>query len=58
MPMPSRTVKERTTNVNVAGKRNGLSAEASSRSSPIVERICLRFCFFSSLVASCLKPER
>ena len=44
--------------MNVAGKRKGLSAEARSRSSPMDERICLRLAFFSSLVASCLKPER
>ena len=40
LPMPSSTVKERTTNVNSAGKRNGLSADATSRSSPMDDRIC------------------
>jgi len=35
LPMPSRTVKERTTKVKVAGNLNGLSAEATSRSSPV-----------------------
>lgn len=33
--MPSRTVKDRTTKVKVAGNLKGLSAEATNRSSPV-----------------------
>mmetsp|Transcript_6369 Transcript_6369/g.16459 ORF Transcript_6369/g.16459 Transcript_6369/m.16459 type:complete len:248 (+) Transcript_6369:327-1070(+) len=63
LPMPSRTVKERITNVNSAGNRNGWSLAASSRSSPMFDRICLRRSLASSLerfplkVVSYLSPS-
>mmetsp|Transcript_29729 Transcript_29729/g.65784 ORF Transcript_29729/g.65784 Transcript_29729/m.65784 type:complete len:467 (+) Transcript_29729:586-1986(+) len=55
LPMPSSTVKERTTKVKVAGNLNGWSFAASSRSSPMVLRICLRRSLPSSLLRWGLK---
>lgn len=52
--MPSSTEKARTTNVKVAGNRNGWSLETASRSSPMEERICLRRDPFSSFVRCAL----
>ena len=41
--------------VKVAGKRKGLSAEATSRSSPMEATMALRLAFFSSPLACFLK---
>ena len=50
LPMPSSTEKALTTNVNSAGNRNGWSLDTTSKSSPMLDKICFRRAFFSSLV--------
>mmetsp|Transcript_15793 Transcript_15793/g.38445 ORF Transcript_15793/g.38445 Transcript_15793/m.38445 type:complete len:266 (-) Transcript_15793:1642-2439(-) len=55
LPIPSSTEKARTTKVSSAGNRKGWSLDTTIRSSPMLDRICLRRSFFSSLVRCFLK---